>query len=231
MILQEQTLAKVEQCGSVKRLYQMMFFLLLSIILNFDLVTKKQNSRSCQDPGWGARGARPPPIFGLAVPNLSPTLHARTPMTRPAPPYFQILDPPLHDLLFCLHAESLDVCLSVIMFYLFTLLLLLPKKTAHLQLLFKNQLLHNAQLINSISRKSPLSLLNLTVDTSPPKQCYSVHTHRLHTGRRENQGHTDSGRCRPQRLRYKYHHSNSLMMYSHRLKYQSINHSLTQSVS
>ena len=36
----------------------------------------------------GARGARPPPIFGLAVPNLSPTLHARTPMTPPAPPLF-----------------------------------------------------------------------------------------------------------------------------------------------
>ena len=45
----------------------------------------------------GARGARPPPIFGLAVPNLSPTLHARTPMTPPAPPpHFQILDPPLY---------------------------------------------------------------------------------------------------------------------------------------
>ena len=45
--------------------------------------------------GGGARGARPP-IFGLAVPNLSPTLHARTPMTPPVPPYFQILDPPLY---------------------------------------------------------------------------------------------------------------------------------------
>ena len=44
----------------------------------------------------GIQGGRtPPPIFGLAVPNLSPTLHARTPMTPPAPPYFQILDPPL----------------------------------------------------------------------------------------------------------------------------------------
>ena len=36
-----------------------------------------------------ARGARPPPLFfGLAVPNLSPTLHARTPMIPPAPPPF-----------------------------------------------------------------------------------------------------------------------------------------------
>ena len=41
------------------------------------------------DPG-GAQGAHaPPPIFGLAVPNLSPTLHVRTPMTPPAsPPLF-----------------------------------------------------------------------------------------------------------------------------------------------
>ena len=41
------------------------------------------------DPGGGHKGCTPPPpIFGLAVPNLSPTLHARTPMTPPAPPLF-----------------------------------------------------------------------------------------------------------------------------------------------
>ena len=39
------------------------------------------------DPG-GAQGSHVPPIFGLAVPNLSPTLHARTLMTPPAPPPF-----------------------------------------------------------------------------------------------------------------------------------------------
>ena len=36
----------------------------------------------------GRKGRTPPPIFGLAVPNLSPTLHARTQMTPPAPPPF-----------------------------------------------------------------------------------------------------------------------------------------------
>ena len=42
------------------------------------------------DPGGGTQGAHVPPIFGLAVPNLSPTLHARTPMTPPArPPVFK----------------------------------------------------------------------------------------------------------------------------------------------
>ena len=48
------------------------------------------------DQGGGGKGRTPPPpIFGLSVPKLSPTLHARTPMTPPAPPpYFQILDPP-----------------------------------------------------------------------------------------------------------------------------------------
>ena len=54
------------------------------------------------DPGGGEQRAHAPPIFGLAVPNLSPTLHARTPMTAPAPPpYFQILDPPLDSQFFC----------------------------------------------------------------------------------------------------------------------------------
>ena len=60
----------------------------------------------------GARGARPPPIFGLAVPNLSPTLHARTPMTPPAPPppYFQILDPPLSIIQVWTAALAIRVC-------------------------------------------------------------------------------------------------------------------------
>ena len=52
--------------------------------------------------GGGVQGVHtPPPIFGLAVPNLSPTLHARTPDDTPcAPPHFQILDLPLLGMLY-----------------------------------------------------------------------------------------------------------------------------------
>ena len=44
------------------------------------------NTGQARIQGGGAQGAHAPPIFGLAVPNLSLTLHARTPMTPPAPP-------------------------------------------------------------------------------------------------------------------------------------------------